>query len=262
MITSFVAVAEYVSRGGKNTFMTFTSSEPFVNVGLHQEVWLEVDMDFVRRRGMRVVRRELGGGTVVITDGEQDFFLVVNAQEAPAEPSKIYQLYLTPVVDALRSYGINASLRDQDIVVNGKKISGNGAMTRGNAVVIAGNVLMRLDLEVIAGAVRVPSEKFRDKMAKDMSQWLTSLERELGYLPTREDLISRIRKAYENAGFSFEDSSLPRRSWRNGRGWPGRRTRRAGSSTRTTGTRSSGLRDVSRYLLSRCCATLTTRAES
>jgi len=208
MITSFVAVAEYVSRGGKNTFMTFTSSEPFVNVGLHQEVWLEVDMDFVRRRGMRVVRRELGGGTVVITDGEQDFFLVVNAQEAPAEPSKIYQLYLTPVVDALRSYGINASLRDQDIVVNGKKISGNGAMTRGNAVVIAGNVLMRLDLEVIAGAVRVPSEKFRDKMAKDMSQWLTSLERELGYLPTREDLISRIRKAYENAGFSFEDSSL------------------------------------------------------
>ncbi|BBD71994.1 ligase [Sulfodiicoccus acidiphilus] len=208
MITSFVAVADYVSKGGKNTFLTFTTSEPFVNVGVHQEIWLEVDMDFVRRRGLTVVRRDLGGGTVVITDGEQDFFVVVNAEEAPAAPSKLYQRYLAPVVEALRSYGLNATLRDQDIVVNGRKISGNGAMTRGNAVVVAGNVLMRLDLDVIAGAIRVPSEKFRDKMAKDMSQWLTSLERELGYLPTREDLVSRLKRAFEEAGVRFEDSPL------------------------------------------------------
>jgi len=187
MVTSFVAVADYVSRGGKNTLLVFYSDKPFVNV----------------------VRRDLGGGTVVITPGEHDYFIVVKADEAPSSPKALYEKYLTPVVNVLKSYGINAQLRDQDIVVNGKKISGNGAMTYNKAVVITGNILLSLDVDLISKCIRVPTEKFRDKMAKEMSDWLTSLEKELGYIPPREEINKKLKEEFEKSlGVKFEEANL------------------------------------------------------
>ncbi len=209
MITSFIAVGDYVSRGGKNTLLLFSAKEPFVNVGVHQEVWLEVNLEFTRSRGIPVVRRDVGGGTVVITPGEHDYFIVVNRDEAPADVNALYKTYLTPIVDVLRSYGLNATLRDQDIVVNGKKISGNGAMTYEKAVILTGNILLELDVDLMSKCIRVPSEKFRDKMAKDMREWLTSLKDELGYVPSRDELNAKIKEAFErDLGIKFEESQL------------------------------------------------------
>lgn len=208
MITSFLAVADYVSKGGKNTLMTFYADRPFVNVGFHQEVWLEVDLEFTNRVGIPVVRRDVGGGTVVITPGEQDFFIVMEGENAPRDPSKLYKTYLTPIVNVIRSYGIDAELKDQDVVVRGRKISGNGAMSRGKAVILTGNILLDLDIDLVSKCVRVPAEKFRDKIAKDMREWITTIKNEVGFVPDRKDLVSRIKKAYEETGITFEVSSL------------------------------------------------------
>jgi len=209
MVTSFVAVADYVNKGGKNTLLVFRAREPFVNVGVHQEVWLEVNLEFTKANGIPVLRRDLGGGTVVITPGELDYFVVVRRDEAPSDPVSLYKKYLTPVVNVLRSYGLNASLRDQDVVVNGRKISGNGAMTHNNAVVIAGNILLDFDADFVSKCIRVPSEKFRDKMAKDMNEWITSMKRELGYVPPEEEIVKRLKTEFERElGVKFEDSQL------------------------------------------------------
>ncbi|NON62326.1 biotin/lipoate A/B protein ligase family protein [Acidianus sp. RZ1] len=209
MVTSFVATADYVTKGGKNTLMVFYAKGPFVNVGVNQEVWLEVDLDFTRKMGIPVVRRDLGGGTVVITPGEHDYFVVIREEDAPRDSGSLYKQYLTPVVDVLREYGLDAQLREQDIVVNGKKISGNGAMTHGKSVVIAGNILLSLDIELMSKSIKVPSEKFRDKMAKNMAEWLTSMERELGKVPSRDEINKKLKVTYENElGATFEESSL------------------------------------------------------
>ncbi|MUN29658.1 lipoyl protein ligase domain-containing protein [Sulfuracidifex metallicus] len=209
MVTSFVSVADYVSNGGKNTLLLFNVKQPFVNVGVHQEVWLEVDLEYTKKMGIPVVRRDLGGGTVVITPGEQDFFLVVRHEDAPSSPSALYQKFLTPIVNVIRSYGIDATLKDQDIVVKGKKISGNGAMTRGKAVVITGNILLTLDVELMSKCIKVPSEKFRDKVAKDMRGWLTSIQDEIGYVPSKEELYKKIKEEFEKElNVKFEESNL------------------------------------------------------
>ncbi|MEJ2777929.1 lipoate--protein ligase [Stygiolobus sp. RP850M] len=209
MVTSFVSVADYVSRGGKDTLLVFYADKPFVNVGVHQEVWLEVNLEFTKKMEIPVIRRDLGGGTVVITPGEHDYFVVVRAEEAPSTPKALYEKYLTPVVNVLRSYGIKAELKDQDIVVNGKKISGNGAMTYDKAVVVTGNILLHLDVDLISKCVKVPSEKFRDKMAKEMSEWLTSIEKEIGYIPPRDEINKRLKEEFEKwLNIKFEDATL------------------------------------------------------
>ena len=209
MITSFLAVADYVSKGGPNTLLVFSASRPFVNVGAHQEVWLEVNLDFTRANGITVVRRDVGGGTVVITPGELDYFIVVRADEAPSTPGELYKKFLTPVVNVLRKLGVNASLRDQDIVVDGKKISGNGAMTYGKAVVVTGNILLDIDTDFIAKCVKVPEEKFRDKLAKDMRSWITTLKDQLGYVPPRDQIVKMLKEEFETElGLKFEEGNL------------------------------------------------------
>jgi len=45
--------------------------------------------------------------------------------------------------------------------------------------------------------IKTPSEKFRDKLAESMAEWLTSLERETGVPPDREEIKAYLRKGFE-----------------------------------------------------------------
>jgi len=52
--------------------------------------------------------------------------------------------------------------------------------------------------EMMGRVLKVPSEKFRDKLAKSMREWVTSLERELGYVPTREETKALLTQEFQN----------------------------------------------------------------
>ena len=82
-----------------------------------------------------------------------------------------------------------------DVVVRGKKISGNGAGVHESASILVGNVILDLDYEMMARVLKVPDEKFRDKMAKSMRDWVTSLRGELGEVPDAES----VKKIYAEA---------------------------------------------------------------
>mgnify|MGYP001091978097 CR=1 FL=1 len=49
----------------------------------------------------------------------------------------------------------------------------------------------------MAQVLRVPSEKFRDKMAGSMRSWVTSLRRELGYVPSVTEVKRLLVEGYE-----------------------------------------------------------------
>lgn len=56
-----------------------------------------------------------------------------------------------------------------DVVTNGKKISGNGAGQFGdNTVILVGNIILDLNYDAMGRVLKVPSEKFRDKMVQSM----------------------------------------------------------------------------------------------
>lgn len=76
--------------------------------------------------------------------------------------------------------------------MNNKKISGNGASTSDSTTILVGNIILDLDYEQMARVLKVPDEKFRDKIAKSMSDWVTSLKRELNHVPS----ISYIKMKY------------------------------------------------------------------
>jgi len=130
-----------------------------------------------------VFRRDIGGGAVYL-DGEQLFFQLILYRNNPAVPSgkgPFYRKFLKPVLDVYRRIGIAADYKPvNDIVVGGRKISGTGAGEIEDFIVFVGNLIVDFNYEMMSRVLKVPDEKFRDKVYKSLTSNLTTIRRELG----------------------------------------------------------------------------------
>ena len=168
---------------GREALVLLSPSEPYVCIGFHQEAEVEVDMAFCQEKNIPVFRREVGGGAVYL-DGNQFFFqLIVNEDNPliPARKETFYQKFLQPVVDTYREIGIAAEYKPiNDVLAGTRKISGTGVGEIGNSVVFVGNLILDFNYEMMSRVLKVPDEKFRDKVHQTLKDNLTTIREELG----------------------------------------------------------------------------------
>ena len=216
MTNLYEAVAKAVDEhDSPNTLILNHPAEPFVNVGFHQVVEKEVDVSFVHQRKLYIVRRSIGGGTILDGPLEQDYFFIVRKEspECPSDIKEFYQRFLSPVAYALGRLGVQAEYKPlNDVVVRDRKISGNGGISIGETMVLAGDVLLDLPIELMTRVLRVPDEKFRDKLKKSLSKWMTSLTLELGDAPTKDETKRYLVEEFERQfGVMTEEGQLSTR---------------------------------------------------
>ncbi|MFX1282176.1 MAG: biotin/lipoate A/B protein ligase family protein [Promethearchaeota archaeon] len=166
--------------------------DPIVCCGLHQSLNQVVDMKFCESNNIPVVRRVCGGGAVLL-DSNQLFYNVIahiNSKKVPRRINALYSSLLEPVVKTYRHFNIEANYHPiNDILVRGRKISGNGAALLESAQVLVGNFILDFPRRGMTQILRVPSEKFRDKVYKSLEAGITSFQDELGYIPNRNEII-------------------------------------------------------------------------
>lgn len=167
--------------------------DPYVCVGMHQEVGLEVDEEFCRGAKLPVVRRHVGGGAVYLDENQMFFHFIFPRQRMPGFVAEIYPRFIEPVVRTYRDLGVAASYRPiNDIHVNGRKIGGTGAACIGDAMVMVGSFMFDFDTELMARCLKVPSEKFRDKLRTGLNDYMTTIRRELTQVPERDEVKARF----------------------------------------------------------------------
>lgn len=174
-------VAEAMRPGDAPVLTLVTPAAPYVCIGLHQDLEGEVDLDYCAQQGLLVIRRHVGGGAVYLDSGQLFFHFIYPRGRGPARVTDIYATYIEPVVRTYRRFGIPAVMRPiNDIQVAGRKIGGTGAASIGDATVFVGSFLFDFDAQTMSRCLRVPSEKFRDKLFTSLSEYITSFRRELG----------------------------------------------------------------------------------
>jgi len=163
--------------------------DPFVSIGHHQDAKTEVDLEYCREAGVPVYRREIGGGAVYLDEGQTFWHTIFHQSRVPSTLTEVYERFLAGPVLALNRMGIPAVHRPvNDIQVDGRKIGGTGAATVGESMIVAGSLMFDFNYELMVRVLRVPSEKFRDKMYATMKEYLTTINRQLGDdAPTREE---------------------------------------------------------------------------
>jgi lipoate-protein ligase A len=173
-------------------------TDPFVSIGHHQDAKAEVDLDYCRATGIPVYRREIGGGAVGLDEGQTFWHTVFHQSRVPATLSDVYTRFLAGPVLALNRMGIPAVHRPvNDIQVEGRKIGGTGAATVGESMIVAGSLMFDFNYELMVRVLRVPSEKFRDKMYTTMKEYLTTINRELGdNAPSRDEGVRILTECF------------------------------------------------------------------
>ena len=162
-------------------------SSPYVCVGLHQDVGLEVDEEYCRENDLPITRRHVGGGAVFLDQNQMFFHFIYPQAKAPRRVTEIYSFFIEPVIQTYHALGVEATFRPvNDIHVNGRKIGGTGAASVGDATIMVGSFMFDFDVATMARCLKVPSEKFRDKLRQGMADYITTLTRELGTPPQRD----------------------------------------------------------------------------
>jgi len=184
---------------GREGLILLQPGSPYVSLGFHQDASQEIELDFLKAHDIPVFRREVGGGAVYLDRGQLFYQLVIRADrpDVPAVKEAFYRKFLGPVVKTFQEFGIDAHFKPvNDIVVNNRKISGNGAAEINEMMILVGNFLIDFNYEMMVKSLRVPDEKFRDKVQKSMSEALTTMTRELDQPPTIEALSNRLVEHY------------------------------------------------------------------
>ena len=120
-------------------------NRPAVVVGCYQNICREVHVRALLDRGIPVVRRMSGGGTVYHDLGNLNYTLISD-QTGPLD----YDRCLEPVIRALNALGVPAQKnRTCDIAVDGKKISGSAQKIAGGRVLHHGTLLFDSDLSLL-----------------------------------------------------------------------------------------------------------------
>ena len=162
--------------GGDSLFM-FWRTKPTLMVGRFQNTVEEINQAYVREHGIAVVRRNSGGGTIYTDEGAWQFSFIIK-NYAQSEIS--FQSFTRPIADCLKKIGIQAEFGSRnDLMIGGKKFSGNAQYRKQNAMIHHGSVLFDTDLSALTESLNVSKDKIISKGIKSVREHVTNVAEHL-----------------------------------------------------------------------------------
>lgn len=199
-IRTNLATEEYLMNSGVMTppFMLFYIEKPCIIVGRNQNTVEEINEDYCKQHGITITRRLSGGGAMYQDLGNLCFSFIV-----PADRQRFgdFKTLVQPIVDALHEMGATGAevTGRNDIVIDGKKFSGNAMYTRNGKTFCHGTLMFDVDTNAVAGALKVPKDKIESKGIKSVRSRVTNLKpylkpkfQNLDTAGFRDELIKRV----------------------------------------------------------------------
>lgn len=180
---------------GDDVFL-FWRTEPTLMIGRNQNTAEEINSVYVKQKGIHVVRRITGGGTIYTDpDGWQFSFIIKGTPHAEID----FRIYTKPILDALNDMGIKAYFSNRnDLLIDGRKFSGNAQCSTANCILHHGSILFDTDLEALVRALTVADDKIISKGIKSVRQRVTNvrehMEPKIGSLEFRDLILGYLLK--------------------------------------------------------------------
>lgn len=174
-----VALEEYAFKNlldDDEIFMLWIN-QPSIIIGKNQNGLAEIDSDYVREKGIRVIRRISGGGAVYHDYNNLNYTLIAPRKN---ENAFDFQAFSLPVIKALDKLGLTATFSGRnDIEIDGKKICGNAQAYSKDRLLHHGCILFNVDLSVLGKALTVKPDKIKSKGVKSVRSRVTNIYDEL-----------------------------------------------------------------------------------
>ena len=157
----------------EETVLLFWNSSPTLVVGKYQNPLEEINMEYARSHHLNIARRMSGGGTVYQDPGCWQFSFITAADQQKIS----FQEYILPVVEALHELGVTGAGFNgrNDLVIDGKKFSGNSQYIHGGYVVHHGTLLYATDIAALVESTTADPYKIISKSIKSVRDRVTNI---------------------------------------------------------------------------------------
>lgn len=169
----YLAMEEYVAREfPAQDYFFMWQVEPTVIFGRNQLVENEVDIDYCRANNIQFYRRKSGGGCVYADKSN----IMLSYITPSTNVNFTFNRYMLMVEHALQKLGVDARTTGRnDILVGGKKISGNAFYHLPQRSIVHGTLLYDTNLEHMVRATTPSNAKLKSKGVQSVRQHVTTL---------------------------------------------------------------------------------------
>lgn len=166
------ALLDGADAGGP--ILRFHRYEPSVLLGHLQDAADVADLDVCRSQGIVIARRVTGGGAVFMTPRMLAWEVVAPRASFAGSLDAVAERLCCGIAAGLRNLGARAAFRaPQDVVIDGRKVSGTAGATAGARVLLQGTLLLDDELASMAAVLRLPEATLRasvTSLAEHVSQ--------------------------------------------------------------------------------------------
>lgn len=199
-----MAIDESLLISGEPTIRFYKWKPSAISIGYFQGIKEEVNLNACKKFNVDVVRRITGGGAVYHDEeGEITYSFVAPEEMVPKNILESCNKICSSLAKGLKHVGIDAEFSPlNDVVVNGKKISGSAQTRRYGNVLQHGTLLINLDVKKMFSLLQVSKKKIEDKNIEKASKRVTCLSVEIGEVNEKK-VLKALKRGFEE-GFDIE----------------------------------------------------------
>lgn len=188
----YLSMEEYAAEHFDDSFFIW-QVDPTVIFGRNQDMNAEVNVPYCEEHGIQMYRRKSGGGCVFADRGN----IMISYIRSCSDVSQLFDEYLERLSAFLCSLGLNAGVSGRnDVLVDGRKVSGNAFSLKPNGVgIVHGTLLYDLDFATMSSAITPSRAKLQSKGVHSVEQRVLNLksllnERNIGLDELKSSIIS------------------------------------------------------------------------
>ncbi|MBG9984585.1 lipoate--protein ligase [Aerococcaceae bacterium DSM 111022] len=154
--------------------LLFYINKPSIIIGRNQNTIEEVNQPYIEENGIQVVRRMSGGGAVYHDLGNFSFCFIKDDDGSFRD----FKSFTEPVIAALHTMGASGAelLGRNDLLIDGKKFSGNAMYSKNGRMTAHGTILFDADLDEVNNALKPRKEKIESKGIKSVRSRVTNIK--------------------------------------------------------------------------------------
>lgn len=162
-----------------------TPRDTFISIGYFDDPRKILDLSFCEQNNIKIIRRQAGGGAVLISQGQLLYQVVFSRKDKtfPLKLSSLYYFFSRAVIETYRRIGIKTFIRPiNDIVTKEeKKISGQGAGDIGSMTVFVGNIISHFNEKLFVDCLKIESSFAKENVKKLLEESMSSVYKELSF---------------------------------------------------------------------------------